>query len=87
MNRVEIIEGLKQIYYRVCAIMYYRKTLEACLKLLENENALIDQVLEIIDTQLEALADGKYGGASALNYVYEAVLALKGGEQGNEISD
>ena len=42
----------------------------------------IDKVLEIIDTQIEALADGKYGGASALNYVYEAVMALKGGEDG-----
>ena len=41
-----------------------------------------DKVLEIIDTQLEALADGKYGGASALNYVYESVLKLKGGEHG-----
>lgn len=48
---------------------------------LDVEYVAVDEVLEIIDTQLEALADGKYGCASALNYVYESVLKLKGGEQ------
>lgn len=48
---------------------------------LNSRNRAFDEVLEIIDTQLEALADGKCGGASALSNVYEAVLGLRG-EQG-----
>lgn len=54
MNLAEIIGGLKEIYYRLYAITDHRKTLEACLKLLESENALIDRVLEIIDDEISS---------------------------------
>lgn len=51
MNRAEIIEGLNDIRDRFYGFKRYRETIESCLKLLENENALIDRVLEIISQE------------------------------------
>ena len=91
MNRAEIIEGLKDIYGILYANLYFRKALdltiiEACLKLLENENDLIDRVLEIIDKwekHLSNYADGIYvqGQKMMLAHIWCDVLILKGGEQ------
>lgn len=85
MNRAEIIEGLKEIYYRLYAFTDHRKTLEACLKLLESENALIDRVLEIID---DMCRDEEAGYVISRKMVYvlaselrDRILALKGGEK------
>lgn len=67
MNRAEIIEGLKKIHSRVYAFTDYRKTIEACLELLENESALLDKVLGIIDISIEdveALTTGREGAVS-----------------------
>ncbi|MBR0090597.1 MAG: hypothetical protein IJP92_02745 [Lachnospiraceae bacterium] len=93
MNRAEIIEGLKEIYDRFYAFTDYRETLEACLELLENENALIDRVLEIIDSSIEdveALEVGRDGAISAerkeamlleATAIRTYVVALKGGAE------
>ena len=87
MDRAEIIEGLKEIYYRLYAFTDYRKTLEACLELLENENALIDRVLDIIDLETSDPSSGE-GGDEPMSYaagwmacgflIKDKVFALKG---------
>ncbi len=90
MSLAEIIEGLKEIYYMLYAITDHRKTLEACLKLLESENALIDRVLEIIDLETSDPSSGEDGdepmsyaaGWMACGFlIKDKVLALKEGEQ------
>ncbi len=86
MNRAEIMEGLKEIYYRLYAITDHRKTLEACFKLLENENALIDKVLEIIDSRYEEYLtltrEGVQPTANMLqNSIREDVFSLRGGTE------
>lgn len=81
MNRAEIIEGLKDIHDRFYAFTGYRKTIESCLELLENENTLIDRVLEIIE-KTDAKSDNTsafdFGITQACSEIREAVLALKG---------
>lgn len=57
MNRAEIIERLKEIYYRLYAITDHRKTLEACLKLLEKENDVIDKIMAQINTPNRGACD------------------------------
>lgn len=91
MNRSEIIERLKEIYYRLYAFTDHRKTLEACLKLLESENALIDEVLEIIDDEISSWERiGGKVGCNPQDDNAEAALAMarsriaeltEGGEQ------
>lgn len=93
MNRAEIIEGLKEIHSRLFAFTDYRKTTEACLDLLENESALIDRVLRIIDSSIEdveALTTGREGAVSEerkkgmlleARVIRVCVENLKGGEQ------
>ena len=80
MNRAEIIEGLKEIHDRFYAFTDYRKTTEACLELLENENALIDRALEIIDKRIQFAKDCRIS-TIALWLVRNDILALKGVEQ------
>lgn len=84
MNRAEIIEGLKDIHDRFYAFTDYRKTTEACLKLLESENALIDRVLEIIDEEATKMELGGYGevhGRIYYEHIKEAVLEMKNGNK------
>jgi len=91
MTRAEIIKGIKDIHSRLYAFTDYRKTTEACLELLENENAMIDRVLEIIDDEItswEQIRDEL--GCKPEDDNAEAALAIarsriselmKGGEQ------
>ena len=89
MNRAEIIEGLKDIYGTLYAYIPHRKVfdlkiIEACLELLENENALIDKVLEIIESahfDLDDLArerDVYMRVSEYRKWMKKAVFALKG---------
>lgn len=83
MNRAEIIKGLKEIHSRLYAFTDYRKTTEACLELLENESALIDKVLKIIDKMPNA--NPSYWNKCDVvdrEGLREEIFALKGGEQG-----
>ena len=79
MNRAEIIEGLKEIHDRFYAFTDYRKTTEACLNLLENENALIDRVLEIIAIRKSSVAyDQSKDYKLACDDIEHCVLELRG---------
>ncbi|MBR0090206.1 MAG: hypothetical protein IJP92_00690 [Lachnospiraceae bacterium] len=86
MNRAEIIEGLKDIYGTLYANYYFRKALdlkiiEACLELLENENALIDKILEILEGRdlWERREDGTMWTVD--EELKQTIIALKKGEQ------
>ena len=87
MTRAEIIKGIKDIHSRLYAFTDYRKTTEACLELLENENTMIDRALEVIDETYDEYARHlpieEFGRGSCLTgQIKDAVLALKGGKDG-----